>query len=319
MWDSLALGRCNRAPPVLTGTHVRVLSDWGLKSSLVSLVPNLGDALGVVREKRHTSISFSSQLVFSRKVDVTFVDKNDPSDFGFSVTLSTRMSYPQMAVAVAKHLKVDSAYLQFFEAQIYRDGPGPALQCTFDGTLKDFLVFCRPKVPKRMYYQQLPFTTYELETIRRQVKCNLLLPEQGIDTEVTLYPHKYGTVSDLLYEAKTNCLQLPNGTRCLRLLEIQSHKISRICKLDEKINTMAGGPTWSHRIEKIPADQLQVNNDEILVPVVHFHQDPSSAFGHPFLLKVKDGEPFYLVKERIKSRLVRAPHKLTESRTRICP
>ena len=31
-----------------TGTQGRVLSSWGLKSGLVSLVPGLGDALGVV-------------------------------------------------------------------------------------------------------------------------------------------------------------------------------------------------------------------------------------------------------------------------------
>jgi ubiquitin carboxyl-terminal hydrolase 7 len=82
-----------------------------------------------------------------------------------------------MVTAVAKHLDVDPTYLQFFKAQAYRDAPGPALRCTFDGTVKDLLVFCRPKVPKRMFYQQLTIPIHELEN-KKQMKCFYLSPEQ---------------------------------------------------------------------------------------------------------------------------------------------
>jgi hypothetical protein len=52
------------------------------------------------------------------------VDKNVPNDIGFNLTLSTRTPYAQMVTAVAKHLNVDSGFLQFFKAQTYRDAPG---------------------------------------------------------------------------------------------------------------------------------------------------------------------------------------------------
>ena len=209
-----------------------------------------------------------------------------------------------MVTAVAKHLNVDPAYLQFFKAQTYREAPGPALRCTFDGTLKDILVFCRPKVPKRMFYQQLTIPIHELEN-KRQMKCNFWSPEQKIDAEVLLYPNKNGTVADLLVEAKNHCKLAPNGTGNLRLLEIQSHKIFSICRPDVKIETLAGTHTKSYRIEEIPADQLQVGETEKLVPVGHYQKEPYSAFGNPFLLKVKEGETFDVVKERIQSYLVR--------------
>jgi hypothetical protein len=35
-----------------------------------------------------------------------------------------------------------------------------------------------------------------------------------------------------------------------------------------------------------------------------FQKEPYSAFGHPFLLKVREGESFDSIKARIKSHLV---------------
>ena len=38
----------------------------------------------------------------------------------------------------------------------------------------------------------------------------------------------------------------------------------------------------------------------MLVPVAHYQKEAYSTFGHPFLLKVKEGESFDSVKERIQ-------------------
>lgn len=35
----------------------------------------------------------------------------------------------------------------------YRDGPGNPIRCSFDGTLKDILLYTKPKQPRRLYYQ----------------------------------------------------------------------------------------------------------------------------------------------------------------------
>lgn len=111
------------------------------------------------------------------KVEVTFIDKNNPNDQGFTLTLSQRTEYDQMVKAAAKHLEMDPTYLQFFKTQSYREAPGHALRCTFDGTLKDLLVYFRPKTPKKMFYQKLAIPIHELEN-KKQIKCTFLSTDQ---------------------------------------------------------------------------------------------------------------------------------------------
>lgn len=61
--------------------------------------------------------------------------------------------------------------------------------------------------------------------------------------------------------------------------------------------------TRSYRIEEIPHDELHLNDDEMLIPVGHFHKEAFSTFGIPFLLKVKQGEQFSQLRERIQKKL----------------
>lgn len=37
----------------------------------------------------------------------------------------------------------------------YREGPGNAIRCTFEGNLKDLLLYSKPKQPRKLYYQQV--------------------------------------------------------------------------------------------------------------------------------------------------------------------
>lgn len=53
------------------------------------------------------------------RTDVTFCDKQVPNDNGFTLELSQKMNYDQMANAVAQHLNTDPYLLQFFRAQGY--------------------------------------------------------------------------------------------------------------------------------------------------------------------------------------------------------
>ena len=51
------------------------------------------------------------------QVEVTFCDKQVMNDQGFTLELSLRMNYDQMAHAVAQHLGCDPYHLQFFKSQ----------------------------------------------------------------------------------------------------------------------------------------------------------------------------------------------------------
>lgn len=235
------------------------------------------------------------------RVEVTFCDKTIPTDPGFTMELSLKMNYDQMAHAVAQRLNTDPNLLQFFKAQ--KDGPGNAMRCTYEGTLKDLLVVVKARQPKKLYYQQLNIKVSELEN-KRQFKCMWVNSKIKEEKELVLYPSKNGTVADLLEEAKKQVELAENGSGRLRLLEIISYKVFAVQREDfplDNLNNPAG--TKSLRIEEIPRDELEMSDDELLIPVAHYHKEVFSTFGIPFLLKLKHKEPFCKVKERIQRKL----------------
>jgi len=94
-----------------------------------------------------------------------------------------------------------------------------------------------------------------------------------------------------------------NGSGKLRLLEIISYKILAVQKEELALDHLVVGGTKTYRVEEIPADELNIPSDELLVPVAHFQKEMYQTFGIPFLLKIKDNEPFSDVKERIQRKL----------------
>jgi len=62
-------------------------------------------------------------------------------------------------------------YYLSFSVDSYKDSPGAALRCNFEGTLKDLLIFSKPKSPKKIFYQHLSIPIDELEN-KKQVKVS---------------------------------------------------------------------------------------------------------------------------------------------------
>ena len=236
------------------------------------------------------------------KVDVTFVDRNVQNDPGFTLTLSQRMNYSQISQAVAEKLDTDAAKIQFYKAASYRDVPGHALRASFEGSLKDILVYFRPKQPKKIFYQRLSIPLRDLES-KKQIKCTWLSPDHKEETELTLFPSKTGTVADLLEEAKSQVKQLSSPDVSLRLLDITSHKIANVYEPDARIDSLQGASSKLYRVEEIPPDQVRVAENELLVSVVHFQKEIYTTFGHPFLLKIREGESFESIKDKIQKSL----------------
>ncbi|XP_076458949.1 ubiquitin carboxyl-terminal hydrolase 7-like isoform X2 [Babylonia areolata] len=258
-----------------------------------------------------TSLEFPTAKDYFRdlyyQAEVTFFDKQDLSDVGFTLNLSVRMNYDQMANAVAQHLHCDPYHLQFFRSQGYRDGPGNAVKCTFEGNLRDLLCYMRPRQPKRLYYQLLNIKISDLEN-KRQFKCMWLNGKLKEEKELVLYPDKNGCVSDLLSEARKQVEMSENGEGKLRLLEIISYKILAVQQEDTPLEQLIAGGARTFRVEEVPADETSLHEDEMLVPVAHFSKEVYQTFGIPFLIKIKDNEPFGKVKERIQKR-VEVPEK----------
>lgn len=116
------------------------------------------------------------------------------------------------------------------------------------------------------------------------------------EKELILYPNKGGTVADLLEEAKKQIEMSDDGTGKLRLTEVNCHKVSLGPKEDVPLESLMQCGTKIYRIEEIPKDELNLAEDEMLIPCAHFHKEVFSTFGSPFLIKIKQGEPFIRVK-----------------------
>lgn len=57
-----------------------------------------------------------------------------------------------------------------------------------------------------------------------------------------------------------------------RLLEIISYKILTVQKEDLALENLVVGGTKTYRIEEIPADEVNMAIDEMLIPVAHFQK-----------------------------------------------
>lgn len=239
------------------------------------------------------------------RMEITFCDKAVPNDPGFTMELSARMTYIQFAQAVAQRVQTDPFRLQFFRPHTYKEGPGNPLRCTFEGTLKDLLPHTKPKAPKKLYYQQLSIPVNELEN-KRPFKIVWVGPKMKEEKEITLYPNKGAIVADLLEEAKKTVEMSPDGSGKLRILEMTCNKIHPGPRDDIPLDSLTppgSGTPKIYRIEEVPKDELNIAEDELLVPVAHFYKDIFSTFGIPFLVKIKNGEPFSRVKERLYRKL----------------
>jgi ubiquitin carboxyl-terminal hydrolase 7 len=235
------------------------------------------------------------------RVEVTFCDKTISNDTGFTMELSQKMNYEQIAAAVAQRLGTEPDLIQFYKPQGYRDGPSGAIKCNYDGTLKDLLVFYKPRQPKKLYYQQLTIKIHELEN-KKQFKCiwvNSKLKEE----ELQLYPNKSGTVFDLLEEAKKQIELSEDSSGKLRLLELTTNKISLVYQDDVLLECLNPSGSKVYRVEEIPKEELKLDLLEFVTPVAHFQKEIYQTFGTPFLLKLRNKEPFSSVKERIQKKI----------------
>lgn len=265
-----------------------------------------GDIIVFEKEEREelsdlpTCADYFKDLFY--RVEVTFVDKCIPNDTGFTMELSQRMTYDQLARAVAQRVGTDPYLLQFFKCQSYKDIPGNPLRCTFDGTLNDLLLATKPKTPKKIFYQQLSIKISEFEN-KKQIKCMWVGSKFKEEKELILYPNKGGTVADLLEEAKKQVEFSEGGSGKLRLVEVNCNKVIPGPKEDMSLETLAIGSAKVFRVEEIPADEVRLQDDEMLISCAHFQKEVFSTFGIPFLIKIKHGEPFMKVKERIQKKL----------------
>lgn len=249
------------------------------------------------------------------QVEILFCDKNVPNDEGFTQLLSLKMKYEEFAKLVGMHLKHDHLKLQFLRTTNAYDLKAPVgqpIKFNPEFQLKDAFNLNTKLPVRKLFYSKLNINIMELDE-RRQFKLTWLSSNLKSERELILMPHKKSNVRDLLAECRMELLkeeiitkeQFDNDVEFkLRLEEIVGSKIHRIFKDETLIETLDSQQANKiYRAEQILADEVVTSNEDYLLPVAHFSKEIYATFGSPFLLKIKLGEPFKDIKQRIQRRL----------------
>eukprot|EP00731_Ephydatia_muelleri_P029201 Em0020g845a len=236
------------------------------------------------------------------RIDVTFYDKMVPGDQGIIITLNQKMTYKQMAQAVAHHLNTDPRLLQFFRPQLsHRHISDQPIRCGNEGVLREFIgLRHRLDGPPILFYQRLtiPIDEFENKKWFRCVYVSLKLKEEK---EFTVYVDKNGLVQDLLAEAAKEIAFSENSTNKLRLLEVMTNRITDILPYDRPVSELFAQKMY--RVEEVRSDEMELAENEALIPVAHFQKAAHNVFGVPFLFKLTDGERLSKVKGKIQAML----------------
>ncbi|KAL9881399.1 ubiquitin carboxyl-terminal hydrolase 7-like isoform X1 [Glossina fuscipes] len=271
----------------------------------------------LIFEKDHTDpklelptvVDYFSDLVY--RVEVTFCDKGNPNEPEIVLELSNRYTYDQMAQAVAERLNTDPNKLQFFTCtSSYKDQPGTAIQYQTKSCLKELLMPSKQSATKKLFYQRLSLSIHELDN-KKQFKCIWVSNDLKDEKELVLYPNKNDTVKGLLEEAAKKIQFSENSSKKLRLLKVNNHKIVTVLKEDMSLESLQNAmdpiapqsAQKTFRIEEVPMEDIQLAENEMLIPVAHYSKEIFNLFGVPFLIKAKLNEPYGALKQRIQKRL----------------
>jgi ubiquitin carboxyl-terminal hydrolase 7 len=239
------------------------------------------------------------------KYEITFIDKGNPSE-SFSIEMSLKCSYMEMATKVGQRLGVDPLTIQFFKSQQYKDSPSFPVKFETDGT--DLLTILQPNKPSRtpykLFYQVLGIPVADLEH-KKQFKL-LYYNREDTEREVVFYVSKHPRilVKDMLAEISRVLAEDDKPLKHLRLVEVVSHRIASIVEDEMSADVVQNAAVNRYyRAEEIFPEDTASGQDEIIVQIAHFHKEARSTFGVPFFFKIRYGETWLSVKQRVQARL----------------
>jgi ubiquitin carboxyl-terminal hydrolase 7 len=127
------------------------------------------------------------------KVTIHFRDRSNPDseETGFSLELSKKMPYDQIALRVAEHLNVQADHLRFSGVTASNGKPRAFIKRTQNQTLATILTppytgytnSLSQQSSDSLYYEVLEMSLTELEN-KKMIRINLL--SEGISKEVCL-------------------------------------------------------------------------------------------------------------------------------------
>ncbi|KAJ5562977.1 hypothetical protein N7535_002578 [Penicillium sp. DV-2018c] len=220
----------------------------------------------------------------------------------FTLALSRKMTYDQVAKKVGDHLKVDETHLRFAPVMASTGKAKPFLKRNVNQTLSQILngqygtYGYTMHRSDALYYEVLDMSLSDFES-KKSFKVTWL-PE-GISKEesVELLISRSGTVADLLSALRQ---KLELGDEPIRVAETHSGKVYKELRPEQNVAVINEyGALYA---EKIPAEESVMGTEERVISVFSFDREPNRTHGIPFKFVVKPGELFAETKKRLSAR-----------------
>uniref|UniRef100_A0A7S4NS50 Ubiquitin carboxyl-terminal hydrolase n=1 Tax=Paramoeba aestuarina TaxID=180227 RepID=A0A7S4NS50_9EUKA len=255
------------------------------------------------------------------RVSVTFKPK-EPRE-PFVLELSKTSPYEEVARKVAEKLEWEWENLQFSSGHYFKVMPKSGCDLEYMLQLSN---------DNELSVELLDISVYVLMTLSTYSVTHMNPDTTKKGDTVTVSLKKDGYVSDLLSELEKR-LEL-DGTKQLRLVTLLHHQIDRILTPDLPLSSF--NETKQLIVEEVPEEELESEEEEseereegsdedreldsddeyisedggkkkssVLMKFGHFRSNSYyvTAYGTPFLMKVKKGETVGEVKERLRVKL----------------
>ncbi|KAK7996278.1 ubiquitin carboxyl-terminal hydrolase [Apiospora marii] len=286
------------------------MPDRKAPGDILGKIPRLGEKQpddGVKRwDHFETAPEYYDFLNWKKEVKLwphpTRCDKDYDS---FSLTLSSRITYDQLAERVAYELKVEPTHLRFFTINASTGNPKMPVRRVLSQTLhqilnpqSNFAANSQTK-PDALYFEVLEMSLAELDT-KKNVKVTWLSEGISKDDTFDVLVNKQGHVEDLVqaFSKKAQINDEQEGGR-IRVYEIHNHQFHR--ELPPTYPVLSINDYTEVVAERIPDEELEAD-DRNFVKVIHFQNDPTRVHGIPFKFLLKEGEPFSETKKRLEKR-----------------
>ncbi|GAA5896538.1 hypothetical protein JCM6882_005722 [Rhodosporidiobolus microsporus] len=240
---------------------------------------------------------------FLNRVVVTFrprFDDPEREQEEFSITLSKKNSYDQMAAKVGERLKHDYLKIRFTQSNGANGSPKTVVRRQSSQNVAELIAPGYMQMSgSLLYYELLDVSIIELETKKslRVTWVGLTNKEEG--SHPFLLP-KNTSMQELANEHLRKVVTLsPESSGQIRVFEIVDGRVQKTFSGSEAVRDVP--ESLELYAEEITQEELDADNDRI-IQVYHFNKEPSRAHGIPFKFVLRPGEPFSETKKRLQAR-----------------
>ncbi|GAA5992402.1 hypothetical protein JCM11641_002734 [Rhodosporidiobolus odoratus] len=253
---------------------------------------------------------------FLNRVVVTFRPRFEDPDREydeFSVTLSKKNSYDQMAVKVGERLKHDFLKLRFTQSNGANGTPKTVIRRQSGSSVAELV---QPGYMQTscnlLYYELLDVSIIELET-KKSLRITWVGPTNKEEGSFPFLLPKNTSMAEVANEHLRKQVKLqPEGSGTIRIFEIINGRTQKVFNGSEVVRDVPEATELY--AEEISSEEANVEDDERIVQVYHFNKDPSRAHGIPFRFVLKPSEPFSETKKRLQIRTGTSEKDLAKTR-----